>query len=293
MLRQEKKHRSPRRSIAPHPPTRIVFLYETGTVRAYCCGERVSGRNSEDAAHNARRRAQNFEVFMLKAAGTLFLFLATAQPRAQTGPPGNAAAAAPPALHISLERKLPDGKVEAMASDHVFDTGDVVHFRVESEYDGYLYVMDQGTSGRFTTVFPTAEAGADNRVHRGQTFSIPSQEESWYQISGPAGFDVLYFLLSPDALAPPVASSFAAPGPVSSLKPRCNDAVFRARGECTDINAGPAPLPKGEPLPAPLAPMAGMASRDITIVQKKDGVTVGSKGNTRGPVIYTFRMAHQ
>jgi hypothetical protein len=274
----------------------IVFRYETCTVGAYCCGERVSGRNSEDAVHNGRV-VRRFEVFVLRATSMLFLLIAAAQsgpqPGAQTGPPGSAAAAAPPALHISLERKLPDGKVEAMASDHVFDAGDVVHFRVESEFDGYLYVMDQGTSGRFTTVFPTAEAGADNRVRRGQTFSIPSQEGSWYQISGPAGFDVLYFLLSPDALAPPVASSFAAPGPVSSLKPRCNDAVFRARGECTDINAGPAPLPKGEPLPAPLAPMAGMASRDITIVQKKDGVTVGSKGNARGPVIYTFRMAHQ
>jgi len=275
---------------------RIVFRYEISTVRAYCCGEWVSRRSSGDAAHSARV-VRRLEVFVLRVTGTLFLLLATAQPGPQSGqqtsPPGNAAAAAPPALHISLERKLPDGKVEAMASDHVFDTGDVVHFRVESEFDGYLYVMDQGTSGRFTTVFPTSEAGADNRVRRGQTFSIPSQEESWYQISGPAGFDVLYFLLSPDALVPPVASSFAAPGPVSSLKPRCNDAVFRARGECTDINAGPAPLPKGEPLPAPLAPMAGMASRDITIVQKNDGVTVGSKGNTRGPVIYTFRMAHQ
>ena len=60
-----------------------------------------------------------------------------------------------------------------------------------------------------------------------------------------------------------------------------------------DTSAGPAALPKGAPLPAPLAPMAGMASRDITVVKKKDGVTVGSKGNTRAPVIYTFRLAHQ
>lgn len=223
----------------------------------------------------------------------VFLLAAAAPLAAQTTSPAKPPAAAQPALRITLERKLPDGKVETVASDHVFDTGDVVHFRVESEFDGYLYVMDEGSSGRFTTVFPTSEAGADNRVRQGQTFSIPAQDESWYQISGPPGFDVLYFLLSPDALSAPVASSFAAPGPVSSLKPRCNDAVFRARGECTDINAGPAPVPQGAALPPALAPIAGMASRDITIVQKKDGVTVGSKGNTHGPVIYTFRMAHQ
>ena len=237
---------------------------------------------------------------MLRAAGTLFFLIATAQP-GQPGPQSNAPAkvpappppVTPPALQISLERKLPDGKVQATASDHVFDPGDVVHFRVQSEFDGYLYVMDQGSSGRFTTVFPTSEAGSDNRVHQGQTFSIPAQEGSWYQISGPPGFDVLYFLLSPEALSAPAASSFAAPGPVSSLKPRCNDAVFRARGECTDITAGPAALPKDAPLPAPLTPMAGMASRDITVVKKKDSVTVASKGSAGVPVIYTFRMAHQ
>jgi Domain of unknown function (DUF4384) len=239
----------------------------------YDCGDSLSGR----------------EVFVLKATCVVLLLGAAAGLGAQPGAPGSVR----PGLEISLERKLPDGKIQTMASDHVFDTGDVVHFRVQSEFDGYLYVMDQGTSGRFATVFPTAEAGADNRVRKGQSFSIPAMEGSWYEIGGPPGFDVLYFLLSPEPLSTPLAGSFAMPGPVSSLVPRCNDAVFRARGECTDVTAGPAALPKDAPLPAPLVPLAGMASRDITIVQKKDGVTVAAKGSTSAPVIYTFRMAHK
>ena len=40
-------------------------------------------------------------------------------------------------------------------------------------------------------------------------------------------------------------------------------------------------------------PIARTASRDITIVNKKDGVTVGLKGSNSEPVIYTFRLAHQ
>ena len=228
-------------------------------------------------------------MFVLRATWMVLLLGASATLWAQSSAP----AKVQPALQITLEKKLPDGKIQTMASDHVFDTGDVVHFRVQSEFDGYLYVMDQGTSGRFTTVFPTSEAGADNRVRKGQSFSIPAADGSWYEIGGPPGFDVLYFLLSPEPLSSPSAGSFSAPGPVSSLVPRCNDAVFRARGECTDVTAGPAALPKDAPLPAPLAPMAGMATRDITIVQKKDGVTVAAKGNTSAPVIYTFRMAHK
>ncbi len=214
----------------------------------------------------------------------------------QTAPkPAAKAAAAPatrPALKITLERRTMDGKVDTVGSDHVFEQGDNVHFKVQSDFDGYLYVMDQGTSGKFATVFPSFQAGSDNRVHQGQAFTIPSIDESWFEINGPAGFDVLYFLLSPDAIATPPASAFVAPGPISSLRPRCNDAVFKARGECTDISAGPAPLPKNAPLPAPLEPIAGYASRDITVVKRSNGVTVGGSGSKTAPVIYTFRVAH-
>jgi hypothetical protein len=197
-----------------------------------------------------------------------------------------------PALRISLEKKAPDGKIQTVSSDHVFDPGDIVHFQVQSDFDGFLYVMNQGSSGRFATVFPSTDAGSDNRVRQGQTFYIPAIDDSWFQISGPAGFEVLYFLLSPEAIATPAPSSFVAPGPISSLRPRCNDSIFCARGECTDVTAGPAALPQGAPLPAPLAPIAGMASRDITVVKKQGGVTVGTSGNKTVPVIYTFRMAH-
>jgi hypothetical protein len=209
----------------------------------------------------------------------------------QAAPPASAPAAKP-TLEISLERRTAAGTGEAMAADHVFEPGDIIRFRVKSDFDGYLYVLDQGSSGRFSTVFPSSGPGSDNRVARGQSYFVPSTEEGWFQISGPAGFDVLYFLLSPGPIVPPSTASFAAPGPASSLMPRCNDAIFRARGECTDISAGPAALPKDAPLPAPIAPIAGSASRDITVVKKQDSVTVGSSASKNAPVLYTFRLAH-
>jgi hypothetical protein len=197
------------------------------------------------------------------------------------------------ALDIAVEKKLPDGKTQTMSATHVFDSGDTIRIRVTSDFDGYLYVMDQGTSGHFNTVFPSLAAGSDNHVRRGQSYLVPSTDDGWFEVNGPAGFDVLYILLSPETIAAPTAASFVAPGPISSLKPRCNDAAFRARGECVDISAGPAALPKGEALPAPLAPLAGAASRDITVVKKKDTVTVTSAGSKTAPVIYTFRLAHK
>ena len=224
----------------------------------------------------------------------------TAQAPAAQAPAAQAPAAqapapkveARPALEIVLERKLPDGKAEPVAATHVFAAGDKFRIRVTSEYDGYLYVMDQGTSGYFSTVFPSLAAGSNNQVRRGQAYLIPTGNDDSFEISGPAGFDVLYFLLSPETIVSPTAASFVAPGPVSSLKPRCNDAVFKARGECTDISAGPAAVPKDAALPAPIAPLAATASRDITVTTKKDGVTVTSGGSKTAPVIYMFRLAH-
>ena len=207
----------------------------------------------------------------------------------------SAAAAAPAAtktLQIIVEKKLPDGTAQSMTPTHVFQTGDIIRLRLVSHFDGFLYMMDQGSSGQFSTVFPSVAAGSDNRIAEGKTYLVPATTDGWFELTGPPGFDVFYFLLSPSALATPAASSFVSPGPASSLLPRCNDAAFRARGECNDISAGPAALPRNAPLPAPLAPIAGAASRDITIVRKKDEVTVKSGGAKTAPVIYTFRLAH-
>jgi len=202
--------------------------------------------------------------------------------------------APPPAmlLEITLERKHDDGKVEAMAPNHVFKAGDQVRLRLRSHYDGFLYVMDQGTSGKFATVFPAADAGMDNRIRMDKDYYVPAGDDDWFNVGGPAGFDTLYFLLSPTALAQPSAASFVAPGPISSMRPRCNDKIFRARGDCMDDSAGLAVVPPNQPLPAPIAPIAGSASRDLTFTNKKGG-TVSVSGGTSAPLLYTFRLAHQ
>ena len=200
--------------------------------------------------------------------------------------------AKPELVEITLERKK-DGRVEAMAAGHVFEAGDVIRMRLSSNYLGYLYVMNQGTSGKFTTVFPAADTGSDNRVMPEKQYLIPATEDGWFEVQGPAGFDILYFLVSPTALAAPAAATFVAPGPVSSMKPRCNDKIFRARGECMDDTAGPAAIPAAAPLPAPLAPLAGSASRDIVFSKKKGEQTVAVAGPSAAPMLYTFRLAHK
>ncbi len=223
---------------------------------------------------------------------------ATAKTSVPAAAPLPAAAPASMLLDITLERRK-DGKIEPMAAGHVFEAGEVIRLRLKSHFSGFLYVLDQGTTGKFSTIFPGAETGASNRLNVDGQYLVPAVEDGWFEVEGPAGFDVLYFLLSPTALGTPGTASFASPGPVTSLRPRCNDEIFKARGECTDDSAGLAALPPGAGLPAPLVPLAHGASRDIVFVDETPGtVAVAPKqtspaGQVMAPVLYTFRLAHQ
>jgi hypothetical protein len=77
------------------------------------------------------------------------------------------------------------------------------------------------------------------------------------------------------------------------MRPRCNDAVFKARGECVDTDAGPKVVAPGEALPRDLLPMTNGASRDLKFTNNSSGSTVSSGAPMSGPVVYEFLLAHQ
>jgi hypothetical protein len=199
---------------------------------------------------------------------------------------------------IHLEQKK-DDKAVAMYPGHVFQPGDVVRFRVSARaMEGYLYVIDQGSSGAYTTLFPAQGTRADTFLHADQDVFVPSVEDGWFEVGGPAGFDVLYFVVSPkpiDIAAGSVESEKpgAAAPPPDSMKPRCDDAIFRSRGECVDSTAGPAPLARDVPLPPQITAAARNASRDIVLEENDEDHSVTATAPLDKPAVYVFRLAHQ
>ena len=199
---------------------------------------------------------------------------------------------------IHLEQKKGD-KAEAMFPGHVFQAGDVVRFRVTARgMEGYLYVIDQGTSGAYTTLFPAQGSHADTFLHVDQDVFVPSVEDGWFEVDGPAGFDVLYFVVSPKPIeVPPASGESGAPAQGAplpeSMKPRCNDAIFRARGECVDSTAGPAPLARDVPLPPQITAAAKNAARDLVLEENDEDHSVTATAPLDKPAIYVFRLAHQ
>ncbi|MBI5083283.1 MAG: DUF4384 domain-containing protein [Acidobacteria bacterium] len=221
--------------------------------------------------------------------------------RAQTGAVQAARPAADAAkrVEIVVERQKA-GRVEAMDPNHVFDSGELVRFRFRASFNGYLYVMNHSTSGQYVLLFPKEETGRQNRIEAGREYLVPMTESGWFRLEGPPGHEVVYWLVSPVKLSEsdsgrPVVAKLPAPArPLNpSITPRCDDAIFRARGECIDNSAGLKALKKDTPLPENLLKYDSIKARDLTMVKTSKAAAVSAADQTDEPFIYTLRLAHR
>jgi hypothetical protein len=200
-------------------------------------------------------------------------------------------------ISIRLEQKN-GADSKTVPQNTVFHNGNILRFRLTSRIAGYLYVVDKGTTGQTTTLFPVLTGtGTQNRIEPDQTVIVPAMGDGWFEVSGPSGFDTIYLLVSSSPiLIPPAAVPETQESPQNTLPPnllpRCNDEIFKARGECIDSSAGAAPLPPDAPVPRELVPFAKSAARDIILTDDGDGVIVKPAPSAKLPLIYTFRLAH-
>lgn len=221
-------------------------------------------------------------------------------PHAQVAPHANTR---PPTelMEIVLEKKT-GNTVQAMDAGHVFQTGDILRFRLRPAFDGYLYVTDLGTSGKSSLLFPRQETGSDNRIERNHEYVVPATQDGWFEVSGPAGYEKLYFVMSPVALGAVVPNTSSNQGipqgtPPPSMHPRCNDEIFKSRGDCVDGMAGPRRVDPNAELPGQVRDLFGASSpdsnaRDLDFSKKSSSSVVSSANPISGPAVYEFLLAH-
>jgi hypothetical protein len=198
------------------------------------------------------------------------------------------AAVAQQRLEITIEKRE-TGAWKIMDPGHVFQDGDQLRFRFKSNQAGFLYVVNEGTSGDQSTLFPSEEAGTNNKIEPGREYIVPSTSGA-FRITGPKGYDTVYWVLSPVRIAEP-AKYKPLPAPPepnqvpANLSPRCDDTVLKARGECVDARAGLKPNV-----------VPGLTPRELFFVRKGDQSIVSVppvKVAANAPVTYQFRIAHQ
>ena len=204
-------------------------------------------------------------------------------------------AAEPQRVRVTVEREEGSGW-KAMNPATVFAPNERLRFRLTTNFSGFLYVMNHGTANTYELLFPRTDTGSDNRIEAGKEYVVPATQ-GWFRIGGPAGQDLMYWLISPVAmphgyqqLPPPPPHD---PNLPSSMHPRCDDQVFKARGECIDNSAGVRPVAPGEKLPSNLSGVAGPTPRELLFLEEKGGTVLSSKQPLTGPVIYELRLAHR
>ena len=192
-------------------------------------------------------------------------------------------------IKLVVERQ--DGSAwKPIDSALVFAAGDKLRFKVSATFAGFLYVMNHGTSGAYELLFPRSDTGADNRIEAQKEYIVPAAQ-GWFKVTGPPGHDIVYWVISPVKLGNEVRPPPSADLPLS-FKPRCDDTIFKSRGDCVDTSAGVKPLKEGEAVPKNLDSIATPTPRELLFIQEKGATVVSSPAPLTGPVVYELRLAH-
>src|ERR1044071_1624739 len=118
-----------------------------------------------------------------------------------------------------------------------FTAGQKVRFGVESNTVGYLYIIQRGTSGENTLLFPNAQVNRDNMIGRGTEIVIPGS--AWFTFDNNPGVENLYFVFSRKKmdlityLVPSVSTQPAPPGRPQSASPESAVLTILQGGEGT------------------------------------------------------------
>ena len=139
-------------------------------------------------------------------AGAKSLFYGDAKLAATNGVPN----VGPTGLRYRMTQASTAGsEIDVDPASAVFRAGDRVRLSFESNIDGYLYVVQEGSSGRWTVMFPNPDInGGRNSIRRGEEYVVPP--DGWFQFDSTVGTELLFVVLSKEPLSE--LPGFAKPG---------------------------------------------------------------------------------
>lgn len=98
-------------------------------------------------------------------------------------------------LSIELSR---GGSVSWVAPDTPFRSGDKVRFHFATNFTGYVAVINVGSTGRRSLLFPYK--GVSNRIQPTSDYQVP-QGAAWFQFDDNPGQEQLTFIMSTNPIA--------------------------------------------------------------------------------------------
>ena len=100
-----------------------------------------------------------------------------------------------PGIKYRILRRAPDGTPVEVDADTLFQSGDRIRFAFEPNIAGFLYVVQRGSSGRWSVLLPHPQInGGHNAVAPFGEVSIPP--EGWFRFDETAGTEEVFVYLS-------------------------------------------------------------------------------------------------
>ncbi len=119
--------------------------------------------------------------------------------------PGSPAAGATPAsiaaakagIKYRVLREEPNGDAVEVSADTLFRSGDRIRFAFEPNIDGFLYVIQRGSTGRWSVLLPHPGIdGGRNSVTRFDEVVVPPDGVGWFRFDENPGSQTLFVYLS-------------------------------------------------------------------------------------------------
>jgi hypothetical protein len=138
-------------------------------------------------------------------------------------------------LRYTLLQKDPGGRYAEVLPSTVFHSGDHVKLSVMANHSGYLYIIQQGSSGNWSPIYPSQDAAKDsNYIEPGQVYEVP--DGGAFELNGQPGKERLFILLSVNPIDDLDGAIFGLQGnkPEPTSVPTSPPSTLKAANDITD-----------------------------------------------------------
>jgi len=168
-------------------------------------------------------------------------------------------------LKYRILLRTPDCDIKEVDSSHTFHSGDKVRLQIEANVDGYLYVLQKGSTGKDRMLFPDPRInGGDNKIARGILYSVPGNQ--WFTFDNNPGTENLTVAVSRTPM-----KSVVPPAPVkqtasNQAKEREEEGLVSVVSVVQELNQN-------------------VRSRDLVFIQEKAPVVTAPAQSISAPVV--------
>lgn len=195
----------------------------------------------------------------------------------------NKPAAGRPGVKVRVELDR-GGRARWVSTKTSFRAGDKVRFHFAMNFAGYVAILNEGSSGKRSLLFPYE--GVSNRVGRTADYTVP-QGEAWFEFDDTPGMEQLTFIMSkreiPEVTQITTPATHAAPASAPVAAPASVPA-----------EEAPAPLTEEQEILAALNSRSLTQGRDLKLVEDNaDGYVLATDEALAKPVGFTLKLTHR